>query len=85
VPTATALLLAVGPAPTRATALAIVGAYLAQLAVTDAVLGGPTPWLGRVIRVVCCPAAATVFGIGGFVGLVRLLKGGTGVGKTEHR
>jgi hypothetical protein len=35
--------------------------------------------------VVCCPAAATVFGIGGFVGLVRLLKGGTGVGKTEHR
>jgi hypothetical protein len=85
VPAAVALLAVIGPLPIRVTAVAVAAAYLAQLAVTDAVLGAPARWWTRSARLVCCPVAATLFGIGGFVGMVRLLKGGSGVGKTERR
>jgi cellulose synthase/poly-beta-1,6-N-acetylglucosamine synthase-like glycosyltransferase len=85
VPAATALLLAAGTTPARSTAMAVVATYLAQLVVTDTALGAPASWPRRAIRVLCCPAATTLFGIGGFAGMVRLLKGGPGVGKTERR
>jgi hypothetical protein len=85
VPAAVALLAVIGPLPIRVVAAAVAGAYVAQLAVTDAVLGAPARWWPRAARVVCCPVAATLFGIGGFVGMVRLVKGGSGVGKTERR
>jgi hypothetical protein len=52
---------------------------------TDAALGSPMSWRSRVVRVLLCPVAATLFGIGGFAGMVRLLRGGSGVGKTERR
>lgn len=84
-PAATALLLVVGTTPARGAAVAVVGTYLAQLILTDAALGTPASWPRRAIRVLCCPVATTLFGIGGFAGMVRLLKGGSGVGKTERR
>lgn len=85
VPAATALLLAVGTPAARGMAMAVVGTYLAQLVVTDATLGAPASWPRRAMRVLCCPAATTLFGVGGFAGMGRLLKGGSGVGKTERR
>jgi hypothetical protein len=85
VPTATALLTAAGPDLIRATAAAVAGIYITQLLATDAAIGARAPWPRRLIRVLWCPVATTLFGIGGFLGMVRLLKGGSGVGKTERR
>jgi len=69
----------------RAVALAAIAVYLAQLVLTDAGLGAPTTALRRFIRVLACPLATMLFGIGGFIGTVRLVKGGSGIGKTERR
>ncbi len=85
VPAATALLLAFGHGPARWMAAAVAAAYAGQLVLTDAALGSPVSWRRRVVRVLLCPVAATLFGIGGFAGMVRLLRGGSGVGKTERR
>jgi cellulose synthase/poly-beta-1,6-N-acetylglucosamine synthase-like glycosyltransferase len=85
VPAATALLLAFGHGPPRWTAAAVAAAYGAQLVLTDIALGSPLPWPRRTVRVALCPIATILFGIGGFAGMVRLWKGGSGVGKTERR
>jgi Glycosyl transferase family group 2 len=85
VPAATALLVAVAAGPARFTAIAVAATYLGQLVMSDAVLGAPASWPRRTIRVLLCPVATTLFGIGGFAGMGRLMKGGSGVGKTERR
>ena len=85
VPAAIVALLVFGRGPARWTAVAVVAAYGAQLVITDFALGSALPWPRRVSRVALCPIATTLFGIGGFTGVVRLWKGGSGVGKTEHR
>jgi hypothetical protein len=85
VPAATVLLLMFGHGPPRWTAAGAAAAYGAQLLLTDATLGAPASGPRRIMRVVSCPVATTLFGIGGFAGMARLLTGGTGVGKTERR
>jgi hypothetical protein len=85
VPAAAALLVAFSHGPPRWTGAAVAATYGAQLVLTDVALGSPVSWPRRVIRGLLCPVAATLFGIGGFAGLVRLLKGGSGVGRTERR
>jgi hypothetical protein len=75
----------VGPNPLRAMGIAVATAYLAQLVTTDAALGSPDAAGTRTLRVLWCPAATTAFGLGGLVGLTQLVRGGSGVGKTERR
>jgi hypothetical protein len=84
VPASTMLLLTVGHGPPRWTATAVAATYGAQLLLTDITLGSPASWPRRAIRVLLCPVASTLFGIGGLIGMVRLLTGGSGVGKTER-
>jgi hypothetical protein len=85
VPPLTVAAIAVGDAALRALALALVAVYAAQLAVTEAAVGAPGPLARRLTRALACPLAAMVFGIGGFVGAVRLVGGASGIGKTERR
>jgi cellulose synthase/poly-beta-1,6-N-acetylglucosamine synthase-like glycosyltransferase len=85
VPAATVMLLAFGHGLAWWTAVAVAAAYGAQLVITDIALGSPLPWPRRAVRILLCPIATTLFGIGGFAGMVRLWKGGSGVGKTERR
>ncbi len=66
-------------------AIAVATAYLVQLLVTEAAVGARDPLRRRLARIAACPVATVLFGIGGFVGAARLLKGGSGVGKTERR
>ncbi|MEV4201490.1 glycosyltransferase [Micromonospora globbae] len=78
-----ALCLARGPL--QLAAAAVTAIYLLQLAATDLTLGAPAPLRQRVIRVLACPLATVLFGIGGFIGAINLLRGGSGIGKTERR
>ena len=41
-------------------------------------------WTGRAARMLAFPVACTVHGTGGIIGLARLLRGGSGAGKTER-
>jgi hypothetical protein len=84
-PALTVLVLVAGSGIPQWTAGATALTYLVQLSCTDAAIGAPARLRVRLVRVGGCPAATTLFGIGGFIGLVRLIKGGSGVGKTEHR
>lgn len=79
------LLLAVTPGPARWAAIAVVVSYSVQLLITDMTLCTPAPWPCRIARMLLCPVAMTLFGAGGFAGMVTLLTGGSGVGKTERR
>ncbi len=69
----------------RAAAGLLVILYAAQLLLTDRTLGttGAVPM--RLVRMLACPAACTLFGLGGLLGACRLLRGGSGIGKTERR
>lgn len=84
IPASTVVLLAVGPEPLRWTAAALIVTYGAQLLHTDTAIGAPARWPTRLTRLFACPVAATLFGVGGFIGLTRLLTGGSGAGKTER-
>ena len=66
-------------------AIAVVTVYVIQLLVTEAAVGARSPLGRRLARVAWCPMATVLFGFGGFVGAARLLRGGSGVGKTERR
>ena len=84
-PTFTVLAVALGAGALQTAAVAIATLYVAQLTITEATIGAPDPVGRRLARVVACPVATTLFGIGGLVGAVHLLRGGTGIGKTERR
>lgn len=84
-PAAMVMVLAFGHGLAWWTAVAVAAVYGTQLVLTDVALGSPLPWPRRAVRVGWCPVATTLFGIGGFAGMVRLWKGGSGVGKTERR
>lgn len=85
VPAATLLLVIAGDGLSRFCGIAVSGVYLLQLLVADQTLGAPAPIRRRVVRVLACPLATTLFGVGGVIGAARLVAGGTGVGKTERR
>lgn len=85
VPAVTALLVVFGEGLPQWTAIAVVAVYTAQLLVIDVAVGSPAPWSRRAARMLLCPAAMAVFGIGGVVGLIRLRRGDAGVGKTERQ
>jgi len=84
VPAGTLLLICAADGTTRATALTLAAVYLTQLVLTDRTLHPPAPALWRTVRILACPAAATLFGLGGFLGAARLLTGRGGTGKTER-
>lgn len=69
----------------RGLAIAVVTVYVVQLLVTEGAVGAHDSFGRRLARVAACPVATGLFGIGGFVGAARLLRGGSGVGKTERR
>jgi hypothetical protein len=85
VPPATVGLLVLGPAVLRIAAGVLTAVYLLQLVAIDRVFGAPASAGRRLLRLLACPVATILFGVGGFVGAVRLLRGGSGVGKTERR
>lgn len=66
-------------------AAAVAAVYAAQLLATEKSLGGRDRLRRRAARLLACPLAAMLFGIGGLLGAIRLVSGGTGVGKTERR
>lgn len=84
-PAATVLAMAWATGALRVAAVAVTVLYVGQLAITEATVGAPDPVGRRLARIIACPVATTLFGIGGLVGAVHLLVGGTGVGKTERR
>ncbi|MGH3770517.1 MAG: hypothetical protein ACRDRW_03820 [Pseudonocardiaceae bacterium] len=59
--------------------------YACQLVATDRFLGAASAPARRLARLVAYPISCTLFGVGGVIGAIRLLCGGSGVGKTEHR
>ncbi len=69
----------------RAAADALVVLYAAQLAITEAAVGRRDRLGRRLARIVACPLATTLFGVGGVIGAIRLVGGGSGIGKTERR
>lgn len=84
VPVLVVLSLAFAGGPLLLGASGIVGVYVAQLLVVEAALGTPDSLGRRAARIVACPIGAILFGIGGFIGAARLLRGRAGVGKTER-
>jgi hypothetical protein len=68
----------------RTIALAITALYVAQLGVTEVAMGSRDRLGRRVVRIIACPVATTLFGIGGVVGAIRLLRGDPLIGKTDH-
>lgn len=82
-PAAVAVLVFGGAA--RPAVVVLVAVYAAQLVVTDQVLGASSTIGRRLTRLVACPAATILFGVGGLVGAARLLRGNSGIGKTERR
>jgi cellulose synthase/poly-beta-1,6-N-acetylglucosamine synthase-like glycosyltransferase len=83
VPPATILLL-IAPGATRWLAGTLLITYITQLLITEAAMGAPALGRRRMARVLLCPAATVLFGVGGILGAVHLLTGGTGAGKTER-
>lgn len=71
--------------PLQIAAFGVALTYLAQLIATDLTLGTPGTLRQRALRVMTCPLASVIFGVGGFIGAINLLKGDSGVGKTERR
>ncbi|NRQ37977.1 hypothetical protein HII36_40030 [Nonomuraea sp. NN258] len=84
VPPAVLVILTFGEAVPRIIAAVLTVLYIAQLVLTEHHLGTPDGWPRRLLRVVACPAATVLFGMGGFIGALHLLKGGSGAGKTER-
>jgi len=85
VPPLIVALMILASGPLKLAAGAIIAVYAIQLLVTDSALGAPASLPIRMIRIMGCPVATVLFGTGGLIGAFRLLRGGTGVGKTEHR
>jgi hypothetical protein len=68
----------------RAAAGAFTAVYTAQLVTTDYFLNPLARPPERLRRLLGYPAACELFGIGGLLGAVRLLRGDGGAGKTER-
>ena len=84
VPAAMFVTLWKGSPVVRATAGTFAAAYALQLTATDAVLSPTLTPGSKVVRLLSYPAACTLFGVGGFMGAVRLTAGNSGQGKTER-
>ena len=68
----------------RRCGLAITAVYGAQLVIVERAMGTPAHQGRRIARVLACPVASTVFGLGGIEGAFRLAAGSGGLGKTER-
>ncbi len=77
------LIVAGGPA-VRIAAACYATVCAAQIALTEAWLGTGGHPGARLARVTAFPLACAVHGVGGILGWVRLLAGGSGAGKTER-
>jgi hypothetical protein len=84
-PTLTVMAIVVGGGAIRAAAIALVMLYAAQLVTTEVAVGRRDRLGRRLARILACPLATTLFGFGGVIGAIRLVGGGSGVGKTERR
>jgi hypothetical protein len=84
VPVLMLLLLALSSGPLLFVTYGMVGVYGVQLVVVESTLGASDSLGRRVARVLACPVAAFLHGIGGFIGAARLLTGRTSAGKTER-
>lgn len=85
IPPSTVMILLFADGLLRTALGALVVIYAAQLLLTDRALGSPVAVPTRLVRILACPVASTLFGLGGFLGAGRLLRGGSGIGKTERR
>lgn len=84
-PVATLALIVFGSGGPRLFAAAVTASYLAQLLITNRAVGSPASPQLVAVRLLTCPIATTLFGVGGLLGAVRLMRGGSGVGKTERQ
>lgn len=84
VPTLACLLIATGSRTTRTAAALFVMVCAGQVVIVERSLGAPGWLVDRISRVICFPLACAVHGAGGAAGAVRLMTGGSGVGKTER-
>jgi len=85
IPVLTLIAVVLADGAVRGLAIAVVTLYLVQLLVIERAMGARDSFGWRLARIAVCPVATVLFGIGGFVGATRLLRGGSGVGKTERR
>lgn len=76
--------LATGSRGTKTAAALFVTVCTVQVVLVERWLGAPGRLGERLLRVVCFPLACAVHGAGGAAGAVRLMTGGSGVGKTER-
>jgi len=84
VPALALALLAAGPDPVKLAAAMFIAVCITQAVLTEIWLGSPRRPQRRAARILAFPLACTVHGTGGIVGLARLLRGGSGAGKTER-
>ena len=84
IPALVLLLLAAGPNPVKLAAAAFTAVCVTQVVLTEIWLGSAQRPPRRVARILAFPLACTVHGTGGIIGLARLLRGGSGAGKTER-
>lgn len=59
--------------------------YVCQVVAVDRILGAASTPAQRLARLAAYPINCTLFGVGGLIGAARLLRGASGVGKTERR
>jgi hypothetical protein len=78
------VLLAAGPDPVKLAAAAFITVCVMKAALAEISLGSPQRPPRRAARILADPLACMVHGTGGIIGLVRLLHGGSGAGKTER-
>lgn len=61
-----------------------VATYAGQLWIADSTLGPSSSLHGRLARIITCPLAAMLFGVGGFVNAAHLIAGKSIISKTER-
>jgi glycosyl transferase family 2 len=81
VPALVLALLAAEPDPVKLAAAVFIVICTTQVVLTEIWLGSPQR---RAARILAFPLACAVHGTGGTIGLARLLRGGSGTGKTER-
>lgn len=80
-----ALVLWPAHSPLWALTAAFVTIYVCQVVAADRILGAVSTPAQRLARLASYPINCALFGIGGLIGAIRLLRGASGAGKTERR
>jgi hypothetical protein len=84
IPALVLVLLAAGPDSVKLAAAVFTAVCATQAVLTEISLGSAQRPPRRAARILAFPVACTVHGTGGIIGLARLLRGGSGAGKTER-